>query len=154
LRPGENTITITATNAGPGTNPAGLIAAFELKYKDGSKDLIYTDKSWSTSLEEKTDWKPAIVLGQSAMGPWGLSPTTPAPELYPNYDDTTVVLKQMGISEDFTSTGPVRYGHRSTRQQEIYFVSNKTADNIQADCTFRVDKSNQQLWNPVTGRLS
>jgi hypothetical protein len=58
----------------------------------------------------------------------------------------------MDISEDFTSTGPVRYGHRTTKQQEIYFVSNKTADPVQADCTFRVAKGNPQLWNPVTGQ--
>ena len=152
LRPGENTITITATNSGPGNNPAGLIAAFELKYKDGSKEIIYTDKLWSSSLEEKTDWKPAIVLGPFAMGPWGLSPTASVPELYPNYDDTVALLKQMGIRADFISTGPVRYGHRATKQQEIYFVSNKTADHIQADCTFRVAKGNRQLWNPVTGQ--
>lgn len=152
LRPGENTIKIAAANAGPGTNPAGLIAAFELKYKDGTKDLIYTDKSWSTGLEEKTDWKPAIVLGQSAMAPWRLSPTTPSSELYPHYDDTAALLKQMDINEDFTSTGPVRYGHRTAKQQEIYFVSNKTAYPVQADCTFRVAKGNPQLWNPVTGQ--
>jgi predicted GH43/DUF377 family glycosyl hydrolase len=59
----------------------------------------------------------------------------------------------MSISEDFTSTGPVRYGHRTTKHQEIYFVSNKSSKPIQADCTFRVAKSNPQLWNPVTGQI-
>jgi len=72
--------------------------------------------------------------------------------LYPDYDSTTSVLKQMSVSEDFTSTGPVRYGHRTTKQQEIYFVSNKSGEPIQADCTFRVVKSKPELWNPVTGQ--
>jgi hypothetical protein len=72
--------------------------------------------------------------------------------LYPDYDSIASVLKQMGVSEDFTSTGPVRYGHRTTKQQEIYFVSNKSGEPIQADCTFRVVKSKPQLWNPVTGQ--
>jgi hypothetical protein len=72
--------------------------------------------------------------------------------LYPDYDDTASVLKQMGVSKDFTSTGPVRYGHRITKQQEIYFVSNKSGEPIQADCTFRVAKSKPQLWNPVRGQ--
>ena len=72
--------------------------------------------------------------------------------LYTDYDITALVLKQIGVREDFTSTGPVRYGHRTTKQQEIYFVSNKSGEPIQADCTFRVAKSKPQLWNPVTGQ--
>lgn len=71
--------------------------------------------------------------------------------LYPDYNSTASVLKQMGASEDFTSTGPVRYGHRTTKQQEIYFVSNKSGETIQADCTFRVSNGQPELWNPVTG---
>ncbi|MHC4708683.1 MAG: glycosyl hydrolase, partial [Planctomycetota bacterium] len=75
-----------------------------------------------------------------------------AHDLYPDYDETAALLKQMDISEDFTSAGPVRYGHRTTKQQEIYFVSNKSGEPIQADCTFRIVKSKPQLWNPVTGQ--
>lgn len=162
LRPGPNVLTIVATNDGPGNNPAGLIAAFELKYKDGSKDLICTDQSWHAgqkktpgwmdTSEVPVDWKPAIVLGESAMAPWSLN-TIPDPGLYPDYDETVALLKQMDVREDFTSTGPVRYGHRTTKQQEIYFVSNTSADSIKADCTFRVATSNPQLWNPVTGKI-
>ncbi len=72
--------------------------------------------------------------------------------LYPDYDSTASVLKQMGVIEDFTSTGPVRYGHRTTKQQEIYFVSNKSGEPIQVDCTFRIVQSKPQLWNPITGQ--
>jgi len=73
--------------------------------------------------------------------------------LYPDYDSTAAVLKQMGVNEDFTATGPVRYTHRSTKQEEIYFVSNRSADFIQADCTFSVATAKPQLWNPVTGQI-
>jgi hypothetical protein len=73
--------------------------------------------------------------------------------LYPEYDSTVSILKEMGISDDFTSTGAVRYGHRTTKDRDIYFVSNKTAEPIQVDCTFRVSKSKPQLWNPVTGEM-
>jgi hypothetical protein len=81
---------------------------------------------------------------------WGgeLSATT---ELYPSYDQTAALLAGMGVGEDFTSTGPVRYGHRRTSHQDIYFISNRTGDPIKADCRFRVGHSNPQLWNPVTG---
>jgi len=72
--------------------------------------------------------------------------------LYPEYDITVSVLKQMGVSEDFTATGPVRYAHRSTNKQEIYFVSNRSGESIKADCTFRAGKGKPQLWDPVTGK--
>jgi hypothetical protein len=80
---------------------------------------------------------------------WG---GTKSEELYPEYDITVSVLKQMHISEDFASTGPVRYTHRTTKQQEIYFVANRSGDAIKTDCTFRVGKGKPQLWNPVTGK--
>jgi hypothetical protein len=163
LQPGDNVLAIAATNAGPGDNPAGVIAAFELIYEDGGREVIYTDKSWVAGLEEESgwrtttgtgdNWKPAIVLGPSAMGPWGLSPARPVAELYPDYEDTTAVLDEMNIRQDFTSSGPVRYGHRTTKDEEIYFVSNRSADSVLADCTFRAAGGKPQLWNPVTGEV-
>jgi hypothetical protein len=81
---------------------------------------------------------------------WGgkLSGTTP---LYPSYDLTSALLKGMGVVEDFSATGPVRYGHRRTKDRDIYFVSNRTSDPIKADCRFRVGQGSAQLWDPVTG---
>jgi hypothetical protein len=76
---------------------------------------------------------------------------TPVAALYPDYDSTSAVLKKLGVSEDFTTTGPVRYGHRRTKDREIYFVSNKSDQSIQADCTFRVGKGEPELWHPVSG---
>ncbi|MBN2296059.1 MAG: hypothetical protein JXM70_26745, partial [Pirellulales bacterium] len=164
LHPGENILAIAATNGGPEANPAGLIAAFELNYKDGSKDLIHTDASWHTGLKETPDWKilpsvpagwkKAVVLGGLSMKPWGLSApdSIKLAELYPHYDDTAALLKQMDISEDFVSTGPIRYGHRRTDRRDIYFVSNKTSEPVESDCTFRVAEGRPQLWHPVTGQ--
>jgi hypothetical protein len=74
-------------------------------------------------------------------------------ELYPDYTSTASVLKQMGVSEDFTATGPVRYGHRRTEMREIYFLSNKSDRQIQVECTFRVSKGQPELWNPVTAEM-
>ena len=83
---------------------------------------------------------------------WGgeLSPANQA-TLYPNYDQTAALLKEMGVKEDFTATGPVRYGHRRTNDQDIYFVSNRTGAPIKADCRFRVGQGSAHLWDPVTG---
>jgi hypothetical protein len=82
---------------------------------------------------------------------WGgpLSPANPSP-LYPDYDQTAGILKSMGVVEDFTATGPVRYGHRRTADRDIYFVSNRSGAPIKADCRFRVAAGNPELWNPVT----
>ncbi len=83
---------------------------------------------------------------------WGgeLSPEN-RPPLYPAYELTAALLKDMGIVEDFTATGPVRYGHRRTWDGDIYFVSSRADAPIKADCRFRVGKGGAQLWNPVTG---
>lgn len=83
---------------------------------------------------------------------WGgeLSPMN-QPPLYPAYDLTKAILKSMGVVEDFTATGPVRYGHRRTNDRDIYFVSNRSGNPIKADCRFRVGEGNPELWNPVTG---
>ena len=82
---------------------------------------------------------------------WGgpLSPANPSP-LYPDYDQTAGILRSMGVVEDFTATGPVRYGHRRTADRDIYFVSNRSGAPIKADCRFRVAAGNPELWNPVT----
>jgi hypothetical protein len=91
---------------------------------------------------------------------WGgeMSPPAPAlrqsqtlPPLYPSYDLTASLLAGMGVMEDFTATGPVRYGHRRTGDRDIYFVSNRTGAPIKADCRFRVGRGSPQLWDPVTG---
>ncbi len=91
---------------------------------------------------------------------WGgeLSPPAPAlrqsqtlRELYPSYELTASLLKGMGVEEDFTATGPVRYGHRRTGDRDIYFVSNRTGNPIRVDCRFRIGQGSPQLWDPLTG---
>jgi hypothetical protein len=82
---------------------------------------------------------------------WGgeLSPENQT--LYPSYELTASLLSGMGVKEDFTATGPVRYGHRNTGDRDIYFVSNRTDDPIKVDCRFRVGQGSPQLWDPLTG---
>jgi hypothetical protein len=73
--------------------------------------------------------------------------------LYPEYDATVAVLKGMGLSEDFASDGPLRYGHRWTADEEIYFIVNTTDKQVEASCTFRVTQGAPQLWDPVTAEI-
>ncbi|MCE5185587.1 MAG: hypothetical protein LLF76_05620 [Planctomycetaceae bacterium] len=163
LRPGLNMLAVAATNGGSGPNSAGLIAAFEVNYEDGTCDVLLTDSSWEAGLKEESNWKtlgqttgkwrPASVLGSFQMSPWRLTAESVSP-LYPHYDDTAAVLKKMGIYDDFTSDGSLRYTHRTTTQRDIYFVSNKTPESVQTDCLFRVTGGLPQLWHPVTGEIS
>jgi hypothetical protein len=81
---------------------------------------------------------------------WG-GESSATPPLYPSYESTAGLLQGMGVKEDFTATGPVRYGHRRTEDKDIYFVSNRTGAPIQAECRFRVGQGSPQLWDPVTG---
>lgn len=74
-------------------------------------------------------------------------------ELFPEYTRTASVLMEMGVDEDFTATGPVRYGHRRTDLREIYFLSNKSDRQIQVECTFRVSNGPAELWNPLTAEM-
>ncbi len=88
--------------------------------------------------------------GELSPAPPRSSGNSPTPPLYPSYDLTASLLQKMGIKEDFTSTGPVRYGHRRTDNRDIYFVSNRTGAPIQTECRFRAGQGKPQLWNPVT----
>ncbi len=106
---------------------------------------------------------PPSVTGRSygkGMIHWGGDLSKPSgvfeerqtlPSLYPSYELTATILKDMGIRQDFTATGPVRYGHRRTEDRDIYFVSNRTEAPIAVECRFRTDRGTPQLWDPVTG---
>jgi len=70
---------------------------------------------------------------------------------YPEYEQTATILKQLNIIEDFSSDGPVRYAHRTMPNMEIYFVSNRSGEKINAQCSFRVSNGTPELWDPLTG---
>ena len=84
---------------------------------------------------------------------WGGPFSRSENELYPSYEVTAELLTNMGLLEDFTATGPIRYTHRRTENHDIYFVANKSASVIEADCTFRDGSDHPELWMPVTGDM-
>ncbi len=73
--------------------------------------------------------------------------------LYPEYEPTTRLLAEAGVPPDFESEGPVRYTHRRTKELEIYFVSNRSAEVVDAICTFRVTGRKPELWDPISGEV-
>jgi len=151
LRTGKNTIAVTASNAGPGANPAGFIAAIRLMSADGSSKVIATDDKWMAG-RNGTDWTAAKVLGGGRMAPWRLKRgTQPAStDLYPSYATTAAVLRKMDIPPDFQSDAPIRYGHRRTDAEEVYFVANTSDAKVRTACQFRVGQGTPQFWDPVT----
>jgi len=62
------------------------------------------------------------------------------------------VLHSMGVKEDFSSSGPLRYTHRTGEGWDVYFVSNKRDRDVHTDVTFRVGIGAPELWDAVTGR--
>jgi hypothetical protein len=93
------------------------------------------------------------VLGKGKIYWGGAFSQITLPDLYPDYDATASILNEMGIPEDFVSTGPVRYTHQLIQSGEIYFVSNKTNSALNAKCSFRVGKGTPELWVPMTGEI-
>jgi len=82
-----------------------------------------------------------------------LIPGSESGQLYPEYAVTAAVLGEMGIPEDFKSDGPIRYGHRRTDTEEIYFVANTTDKKVETICSFRVEQGKPQVWDPVTAEI-
>ncbi|BAU55722.1 glycosyl hydrolase [Mucilaginibacter gotjawali] len=72
-------------------------------------------------------------------------------DLYPEYELTAGILKQMHVLTDFGSDKPVRYTHRTSPGWDIYFVANKTSDPEKTEAVFRSVKGAPELWDPITG---
>ncbi|HCR90053.1 MAG TPA: glycosyl hydrolase [Prolixibacteraceae bacterium] len=74
-------------------------------------------------------------------------------EFYPNYETIAGLLDRKGMKEDFTSgSGTVRYIHRVTKNEDIYFISNRTDSMVETTCAFRT-VGVPELWDPLTGEI-
>ena len=81
LRAGVNVLAVAAENGGATPNPAGLIGALVVKFRDGHALTVPTDKSWqsaqatqgkwTTDATAAGDWTAAMELGPLGMAPWG-----------------------------------------------------------------------------------
>ena len=74
--------------------------------------------------------------------------------LYPDYLITKSLLDSARYKPDFySSTGNIRYTHRSLPDREIYFISNKSESSITDSCMFRDGSHTAELWDAVTGEI-
>jgi hypothetical protein len=156
LRPGLNELAVVGQNGGATPNPAGLIAALEIRYRDGRGEVIATDSKWEAAGPGGSAWAPAAELGTWGMAPWGRTGDggTVFPSLYGDYQEVGAVLAGLGVTPDFESDLPLRYTHRSEDDADIYFVANGAATSVTARCRFRVAGRVVRTWDPVTGRVS
>ncbi|KAJ7243386.1 hypothetical protein B0H12DRAFT_1236424 [Mycena haematopus] len=88
LQPCLNVFAVTGVNTG---GPAGLLAAIQITYSDGSTSTIVSDTTWRASTTVPTgyeqlsfddnSWTPAITQGAYGIAPWGQIsiPSTSAP---------------------------------------------------------------------------
>ncbi len=154
LKPGSNVLAVAAGNGGNAPNPAGLIAAVEVRFRDGQTLRLQTDRQWETSESVTEGWQAAKELGAWGMSPWGRAgEKVIEPEIYPDYAGLAAVLRADGVSPDFEADGPLRYTHRRDGSADIYFVANRSAGTATANAAFRVTGKVPELWNPLTGEI-
>ena len=80
VRAGTNVVAIAAGNNGTQPNPAGLLAAIEIRFKDGTKTVVGADGTWRSAAEaeaawmdggfDDSAWPAASVLGPLGCEPW------------------------------------------------------------------------------------
>ena len=75
-----------------------------------------------------------------------------AGQIYPDYESTVAILRNKGIQPDFIPDASIRYVHRTTPEQEIYFIANRKNKTVSVDCQFRAI-GQPELWDPVTGKI-
>jgi len=72
-------------------------------------------------------------------------------ELYPSYKSTIDILSELNVPEDFKSgNNTIRFGHRKTDNEDIYFVANRTNDFQKTACTFRA-VGEPEIWITTNG---
>jgi hypothetical protein len=83
---------------------------------------------------------------------WGgeLTPVTGG-AMYPSYEATIALLRRERVAPVFESTGSLRHHQRRTEAQDIFFVANREARDLEAFGTFRTDGGAPEWWDPVTG---
>ncbi len=163
LKAGPNVLAVAAGNGGNAPNPAGLIAAVEVRFRDGQTLRLQTDRQWEASASVTENWRSEPAKsegwqGAKELGAWGMSPWGRAgekviePEIYPDYAGLAAVLRADGVPPDFAADGPLRYTHRRDGIADVYFVANRSAETITVTAAFRVTGKAPELWNPLTGK--
>ncbi len=117
---------------------------------------LLAERLWgkAPSTEERVLGKGRIILDVGAKEFIAKKPKEKSGEkLYPDYATASMVLAEQGVPEDFLAKAPLRFTHRRTETEDIYFVANTTPEPVEATCAFRVKQGRPQLWDAVTGTI-
>jgi hypothetical protein len=106
-----------------------------------------------------------VVLNEIADKIWGKSKKTK--NIDKKYGKGRIVwgktareiLREKGIGPDLQyidqAKNPVLdYIHRTTDQEEIYFIRNTDPQALSLDVTFRITNLNPELWDPISGEMT
>lgn len=120
LEPSKNVFSILANNYpadnnSSATSAAGVLAAFQVTYTDGSKEVLHSDVgSWLVSDDQTTAaqvdvvesaWKPVVVVGKFGDSPWiGLQNPEPAVQ------SSSAVISGGASTTPLKSPGPLSGG--------------------------------------------
>jgi len=74
-----------------------------------------------------------------------------AGEQYGDYGAVTNWLAAQSLLPDFSADGPIRFTHRRDEDTDIYFVANRDASVVTANCVFRVAGKQPELLDPLNG---
>jgi len=96
LKPGRNLIAVEVENTGDAPNPAGLLGALNVQFKNSPEVNLVSDGSWKTfpgvteggNLDgfDDTGWSNAVVIAKCGEGPWGeIGAGQPRPDLPARY---------------------------------------------------------------------
>jgi len=160
LRPGFNVLAVEAGNGGHEPNPAGLIGALVVRFKNRRRLIVPTDKRWRAvrgALDNFTfrfKGPAALELGPAGIAPWGTPRFAEKPPgLYPPSRAVTELLRRLGVPPDFEGQAGLRYAHRHASGIDFYFVSNGLDRKVESECVFRTEGTPPRLWHPESGRI-
>lgn len=164
LRPGVNVLAVAAENAGTQPNPAGLIAALVVRFRQGPPMVLVTDRQWQATVNPTDawttepgasagEWVAATELGPPDMAPWG-TPFRPKPmSIYPPHEKVVEVLQTLGWQPDLAADRTLRFTHRRTQTADVYFLANPDDEDIQTLAVFRQSGRVPECWLPETGQI-
>jgi hypothetical protein len=116
---------------------------------------IWGVESMPGNLKMRKSGKGCIWWGEDILKKYN---TNNAPRdtlnVYPDYHVAATILENKGLIADFSSSGRIRYNHRTFNDRDIYFISNRTNTRIKDSCIFRNGSENAEIWDPLTGEVS
>ncbi|HUX97128.1 MAG TPA: glycosyl hydrolase [Bacteroidales bacterium] len=132
-----------------------------VNYPDCDRQVaILTEEIWGTGklpaeFQKRDYGKGEIWCGEKILSKFNTGfQLKDSLNIYPDYQITVSLLENSGLNQDFTSSGSIRYIHRSLSDREIYFISNRTDSTIYDDCNFRNGSVNAEIWDPLTGNIN